>query len=209
MATPKRPLKLSKVSPKAKPVQLLFKQFVVKQSQIAGAGQGLFLMEKAKHGEKISRYSGKLLSREEAEASTSQYIVQVSKDTFLDGAGEDEWEGRFSNCARKAGKVPNAKLRATGQLEQSSISGRYWIPILAVGDIDTLETTGENFPDKTLFIRIKSLFIRIKTLFIRIKTLFIRIKKIIRIKNYPKILRIIYKVYIIWIKPIWTVILSG
>ena len=44
-----------------------------------------------------------------------------------------------------------------------------------------------NFPDKIEFIRIKTLFIRIKTLYIRIN---IRIKRIIRIKNYPKILRI-------------------
>ena len=51
-------------------------------------------MEKTKHGERIARYSGKLLSREEAEASSSQYIVQVTKDKFLDGAGEDEWKGR-------------------------------------------------------------------------------------------------------------------
>lgn len=72
-------------------------------------------MEKTKHGERIARYSGKLLSREEAEASSSQYIVQVTKDKFLDGAGEDEWKGRFSN-GRKSTECEVASDRGTRAL---------------------------------------------------------------------------------------------
>ena len=87
---PAKPLHLTKVG--TEPI-VEFKRFVVKESSIAGAGKGLFLMEAAKDGEKIARYSGRLLSKAEAEASESDYIVQVTTSKFLDGASEDEWEG--------------------------------------------------------------------------------------------------------------------
>ena len=51
--------------------------------------------------------SDKLMSREEAMTSSSQYIVQVSKDEFLCAEGEDEWERKMANCSRMARKVCN------------------------------------------------------------------------------------------------------
>ena len=122
----------------------VFKKFVIKESTIPGAGNGLFLLEGAKHGEPIARYSGKLLSKAQAEASSSDYIIQVTKSKFLCAEADDEWEGRASNCARKAGRTCNARFAANGQILVCKASGKHYIKVFAVGDI---KPTEEVLPD--------------------------------------------------------------
>ena len=73
-------------------------------------------MEKAVDGEKIARYSGKLLSAKSAQTSSSKYIVKLSDDQFLDGGGEGEWEGKYGNCARKARVKVNARFTPSMKL---------------------------------------------------------------------------------------------
>jgi len=153
----KKPLQMSKVKDKETGSEkedkeqkgtdmgvFAFKKFEIKESTIPGAGRGLFLKEKAKHGEPIARYSGKLMSRAEAMASKSKYIVQVSKDKFLCADGEEEWEGKMANCARKAKRVCNARFQANGKINYCEVSNRYWIKIYAVGEI---EAGDEVLPD--------------------------------------------------------------
>ena len=115
---------------------MAFKKFEIKESTISGAGRGLFLMEKAVHKEAIARYSGKLMSKEEAMASSSQYIVQVAKDKFLCAEGENEWEGKMANCSRMAQAVCNARFQANGRLNYCLLSKKFWIKIYAVGKIE-------------------------------------------------------------------------
>ena len=114
----------------------VFKAYEIRESTIKGAGQGFFLREGAEHNEEIARYSGKLLSRAEAEASDSQYMIKISKSKFLCANGENEWEGKKLNCARKGGRVVNARFQANGQCNFCEKSGRYWIKVFAVGRID-------------------------------------------------------------------------
>ena len=54
-------------------------------SQIPGAGMGLYLLESVKAGERIARYSGKVLTlAEHASSAHSQYRLQIHKNLFLD-----------------------------------------------------------------------------------------------------------------------------
>ena len=69
-----------------------FKLFAIRTSAIPAAGKGLFLLESVKDGKQITRYSDDVLSKTQTETSNSEYIVQVSQNTFLDPNGEQHWE---------------------------------------------------------------------------------------------------------------------
>ena len=47
----------------------------IKPSKIDGAGLGLFMLERAKKDDRVAIYSGRLITKEEADRSTSKYIV--------------------------------------------------------------------------------------------------------------------------------------
>ena len=111
------------------------KKTIVQDSTIDGAGQGLFLTEPAKDKEMIGRFSGKVLSAEQASKSKSQYILRINKDLFLDAEEEGHLEGRKLNCARKAGRKANARFRSTFTVNYCKVTGVAWIPFYAVGDI--------------------------------------------------------------------------
>ena len=51
----------------------------VQPSGIEGAGLGLYMLEKAKAEERVAIYSGELLTKEQADRSSSKYIVKVGK----------------------------------------------------------------------------------------------------------------------------------
>ena len=138
------PLKLEKV-PKRVPKEVsVLKRFEIRPSGVEGAGDGLYLMEAAKDCEEIARYSGVILNAEQARQSKSEYIVKVSKNVFLDASGEGHWEGNKANCARKAKKKVNARISAASKPRYRKVSGRYWLPLLAVGPI---KHGDEIFPD--------------------------------------------------------------
>ena len=138
----KAPLKLQKVAginakkqPNTKQAIAAFKKFEIKQSTIRDAGSGFFLMESAKHGEAIARYSGKLLSKKEMMQASSEYIIRVSEDQYLCAAGNDEWEGKYLNCARKARRKCNARFQANGKCNYCEISKKHYLKVYAVGSI--------------------------------------------------------------------------
>ena len=110
------------------------KKLSVQRSTIPGAGLGLFLHEPAKHGEQIARYSGDLLTHEQAMASSSEYIVKISADLYMCAEGTHHWEGKRANCARKAGRVVNARLLLC-KPKYCEKAQRWWLPMVAVGDI--------------------------------------------------------------------------
>ena len=115
------------------------KRFVIKQSGISGAGKGLFLTESAKHNEQIFRYSGRVINKKQAMDSDSAYIVKISDDVYLDGQGNDEWEGKMANCARKAGKKPNARISAATRYNICDKTSKCWVPLFAIGDLQPQE----------------------------------------------------------------------
>ena len=102
--------------PSTKQAVTVFKKFEIKQSMIPNAGLGFFLKEKAKHGEAIARYSGKLLSKKVMMESSRKYIIRVSEDQYLCAAGKDECEGKYFNCARKA-KIDEVQCKVSGKRE--------------------------------------------------------------------------------------------
>ena len=52
-------------------------------SGIPGAGRGLFCDEHVQQGEVVARFSGKVLTRAEAEASSSKFILKISSNVGI------------------------------------------------------------------------------------------------------------------------------
>ena len=113
---------------------------IIQESTIAGAGQGLFLVEPAKDKQMVGRYSGKVLSASQAKKSRSKYLLRINKNLFIDAEQEGHLEGRKLNCARKAGRKANVRFRSTLTVNYCAKTGIAWIPFYAVGDI--LPTAG-------------------------------------------------------------------
>lgn len=111
------------------------KKTFVQESTIPGAGQGLFLSESAKDKEMIGRYSGKVLSAEQVATSKSKYILRVNKKLFIDAEELGHLEGRYLNCARKAGRKVNVRFRASLQVNYCVTTGIAWVPFYAKDDI--------------------------------------------------------------------------
>ena len=55
----------------------------VAMSGIPGAGRGLFCDEHVQQGEVVARFSGKVLTRAEAEASSSKFILKISSNVGI------------------------------------------------------------------------------------------------------------------------------
>jgi hypothetical protein len=58
----------------------------VKKSTVPRAGEGLFYVgkEPKKKGEKLADYTGKKITKEEAERNDSKYIFQPTKTVYID-----------------------------------------------------------------------------------------------------------------------------
>ena len=101
----------------------------VRPSHIPGAGDGLFVKEKAKKGERIARYYGELIDAEEAEKrikAGAQYIVQANAKEFIDAQDYPQQRGRYAN---DGGIRNNAKIAT--KINKCPDTGEYWVSILA------------------------------------------------------------------------------
>ena len=69
---------------------------IVRASNIRGAGKGPFAKVDLLPGDRIARYSDKVLNRRGSENSnsTSKYIVKIHDDLFLDGEDINNFEGK-------------------------------------------------------------------------------------------------------------------
>ena len=76
------------------------------------------------------------MSAETAKKSSSEYLVKLSEDQFLDGAGEGKWEGNFGNCARKARAKVNARFAPSMKVHFCQETGKHYLLVLAIGSID-------------------------------------------------------------------------
>lgn len=75
----------------------------VKKSNIRGARKGLFAAKPFKKNERVTNYTGKNLTKKQKDESTSAYIFQPNKKTFIDAANSNEDYGRFINdCTTSA-----------------------------------------------------------------------------------------------------------
>lgn len=115
----------------------IYKQFVVKNSTIPNAGKGLFLTENAMPGEKIARFSGVLISKQEAQRSKSKFLLQISKNpcVIIDAKGSEEWEAKWMNDLERAGLVNNAKFSASNIACKCAKTGRVYINVFATKKI--------------------------------------------------------------------------
>ena len=115
-------------TPKQKRSQAYALHTRVQPSKIDDAGLGLFMLERAKAEERVAIYSGDLLTKEQADRSTSKYIVKVGK-YYLDGRCTSHAVGRYVNYA--PAKDANARLRAGTKPTWDPIRRRWWISIRA------------------------------------------------------------------------------
>lgn len=126
----------------------VFKKFEIRESGVKDAGDGLYLMESAADGEEIARYSGDVLTAQQARVSDSQYIVKVSTNVFLDASADGHWEGKMANCARKAKRKVNARILAASKPRFCKASKKFWLPMLAVGSIASGEEVFADYGDE-------------------------------------------------------------
>ena len=112
------------------------KKVVVKESTIPDAGNGLFLLESTSRNERITFYSGKHLVASQARNSDSQYIVQISKNNFLDAKGPGHCAGKFINCGRKAKQNINARLSGSSTFTVCKKTHMKWISVFATCNIN-------------------------------------------------------------------------
>ena len=84
---PKRKRYLPKPSKRPKRVK-------ISKSRIANAGLGLYLLEPAKVGEFVTRYSGQAISRAENQVRTGHYRIRISSNLYLDAEKSHHFEGR-------------------------------------------------------------------------------------------------------------------
>ena len=142
-------VQVTKIGPSVSAAEIpVFKKFEIRESGVKDAGDGLYLMESAADGEEIARYSGDVLTAQQARVSDSQYIVKVSTNVFLDASADGHWEGKMANCARKAKRKVNARILAASKPRFCKASKKFWLPMLAVGSIASGEEVFADYGDE-------------------------------------------------------------
>lgn len=92
---------------------LLEKQLEVKESNIPGAGKGLFTTEFIPKGTRIVEYKGRIRTWKEVENEDSNfYIFYVTEDRVIDASRNKKSPARFINDARGLKKIKGLKNNA-------------------------------------------------------------------------------------------------
>jgi SET domain-containing protein len=85
---------------------LLEKQLEVRESNIPGAGQGLFTIKPIAKGTRIVEYKGKVRTWKEVEFEDSNYyIFYVNENHVIDGGSNKKSIARYINDAKGITKV--------------------------------------------------------------------------------------------------------
>ena len=87
---------------------------------------GLFILENAKKGEPIVRYSGEAISRAERDCRSSHYIVAIHKNLYLDSADPKHFEGRHINDGKRSRRRVNAKFASN---YRTNLMLDHWVPM--------------------------------------------------------------------------------
>ena len=104
----------------------------VKKSTVPGAGEGLFYVGKpdVEAKSKVTLYSAKKVNTDRINGN---YVLEVSKNKFLDAEDKSNFVGRYINSTRGTGKQPNVKFSGTREIKE--IKNRQTVPVLAVKKI--------------------------------------------------------------------------
>ena len=123
------------------------KRCVVKESTIEGAGLGLFVMESVEVGERIAIYSGKELDKLHALFSNSKYLVQISKNVFLDAQDDTFGLGKYINCGRRSKKKVNSRFGSKTTYNFDAVTGIKWISVISTKKIKKGDEVFINYGD--------------------------------------------------------------
>ena len=107
---------------------------VVRPSTIPGAGLGLFLLETAHKNDRVAKYSGELISKEEAHRRHKNgncYIMQINKRQALDASKDPQFKGKRINSGGREAWRNNARIRCNGSYQICPTTGRKWVSIKA------------------------------------------------------------------------------
>ena len=92
---------------------------------------GLFMVEKARPGERIARYYGELIDAVETarrRANGAQYIVRINSNQFIDAGNHKNQRGCYAN---DGGRDNNAKISVGPTPNRCPVTGEYWVSITA------------------------------------------------------------------------------
>ena len=135
---------------KRKPHGYVFKT-EVRPSTIAGAGLGLFLLEDACKGDRVTTYTGDVLTAAESAKSKSAYRLQVNSNCILDATDESHAPGRYINDGKRAGRAVNVEFGAGTHPATCKQTGRKYVSIFATRNItagdDGVELLADYGPD--------------------------------------------------------------
>ena len=115
----------------------------VKKSDTAGAGQGLFYVGKKDfpNNKTITDYSSKQISS--TPDRNSKYVLQVSKNKFLDSENPANYPGRYINSSKK----PNVRFSKGYKIYHKS--DRAYVPVKTTKKIkpntELLANYGRNY----------------------------------------------------------------
>lgn len=111
------------------------KKTLVTTSSIPDAGLGLFLCESVKEGDRVAVYTGTELNLIERVLSSSEYVLKISNNVYLDSKDSRHCTGRYINCSRRSGLVPNVRFAAGTTYNYDPTTKLKWISIFADRDI--------------------------------------------------------------------------
>jgi SET domain-containing protein len=87
--------------------------FIIKKSQIPGAGKGLYTKKEIKKGERFLEYTGEIITEKElnrrAENDLFGYAFYISKRKCIDAYNMPEVIGRYANDAKGLTRVEGLK----------------------------------------------------------------------------------------------------
>ena len=112
----------------------------VRESKQKGAGMGLFMLEKAKKGDRVAIYAGEVITQEEVSKRNSDYIFQVKQGQFIDAEKELGRKGRYI-CHAGPGSTSNASIAS--QNGKTKIDPKTKMPSVSVIAMKTI-MSGEN-----------------------------------------------------------------
>ena len=115
------------------------KSVKIAPSKIPGAGLGLYLLDDAKEGEFVARYSGEPINRTENATRSGHYRIKISNNLYLDAEKSHHFEGRFINDGKRSGRGVNVRFAAGYRTNMCSSTNLRWIRIYATRDIQAGE----------------------------------------------------------------------
>ena len=91
-------------------------------------------------GDRVARYSGQVISAQQAAASSSRYLFQVNKTTVLDAHDKKYHTGRYINDGPHSRRAVNCRFGAARSTTTDATTGDEYISIFATKTIKASAT---------------------------------------------------------------------